>query len=30
MSMKDKNDTKPYLEKLEELTRELDNYIGKK
>ena len=30
MSMKDKNDTKPYLEKLEELTKELDNYIGKK
>ena len=30
MTMKDKNDTKPYLEKLEELTKELDNYIGKK
>jgi len=28
--MKEKNDTKPYLEKLEELTKELDNYIGKK
>ena len=29
MSMKDKNDTQPYLKKLEELTKELDNYIGK-
>ena len=25
-----RNDTKPYLEKLEELTKELDNYISKK
>ena len=30
MTMKDKNETKPYLEKLEELTKELDNYISKK
>ena len=30
ISMKDKNDTKPYLEKLEELTKELDSYISKK
>ena len=29
MSMKDRNDTQPYLKKLEELTKELDNYIGK-
>lgn len=27
---KDKNDTQPYLEKLEELTKELDKYISKK
>ena len=27
---KDKNDTQPYLKKLEELTEELDNYISKK
>ena len=26
----DRNDTKPYLDKLEELTKELDNYISKK
>ena len=26
----ERNDTKPYLEKLEELTKELDNYISKK
>ena len=25
-----RNDTKPYLDKLEELTKELDNYISKK
>ena len=25
-----RNDTKPYMEKLEELTKELDNYISKK
>ena len=25
-----RNDTKPYLEKLEELTKEVDNYISKK
>ena len=25
-----RNDTKPYLEKLEELTKELDNFISKK
>ena len=25
-----RNDTRPYLEKLEELTKELDNYISKK
>ena len=30
LSMKDKNDTHPYLEKIEELTKELDNYISKK
>lgn len=29
ISMKDRNDTKPYLEKLEELTKELDSYICK-
>lgn len=29
ISMKDKNDTKPYLEKIEELTKELDSYISK-
>jgi cell division protein ZapA len=29
ISMKDKNDTKPYLEKLEELTKDLDLYICK-
>ena len=28
--MKDKNDTQPYLRKLEELTRELDNVISEK
>lgn len=28
-SMEDRNDTKPYLEKLEELTSELDGYISK-
>ena len=27
--MKDKNDTQPYLNKIEELTKELDNYINK-
>ena len=26
----DRNDTKPYLEKLDELTKELDNYISRK
>ena len=25
-----RNDTKPYMEKLEELTKELENYISKK
>ena len=25
-----RNDTKPYMEKLEELTKELDNYISRK
>lgn len=30
MSMKDRNDTQPYLEKLKELTQELDNYISRK
>ena len=30
LSMKDKNDTHPYLEKIEELTKELDNYISNK
>lgn len=30
ISMKDRNDTQPYLEKLEELTKELDNYISQK
>ena len=29
ISMKDKNDTKPYLEKLEELTKESDSYLSK-
>ena len=29
ISMKDKNDTKPYMEKLEELTKILDSYIRK-
>ena len=27
--MKDKNDTQPYLNKIEELAKELDNYINK-
>ena len=26
----DRNDTKPYLEKLDELTKDLDNYISRK
>ena len=26
----DRNDTKPYLEKLDELTKELDNYISRR
>ena len=30
MSMKDRNDTQPYLEKLKELTQELDNYLSRK
>ena len=30
VSNKDKNDTKPYVEKLEELTKELDSFISKK
>ena len=30
ISNKDKNDTQPYLRKLEELTRELDNVISEK
>ena len=30
ISNKDKNDTQPYLIKLEELTRELDNVISEK
>ena len=30
MNNEDRNDTKPYLEKLKELTKELDNYISKK
>ena len=30
ISNKDRNDTQPYLKKLEELTEELDNYISKK
>ena len=30
MSMKDRNDTQPYLDKLKELTKELDNYVSKK
>lgn len=30
ISNKDKNDTQPYLNKLEELTEELDKYISKK
>jgi cell division protein ZapA len=30
ISIKDKNDTQPYLRKLEELTRELDNVISEK
>ena len=30
ISNKDKNDTQPYLKKLEELTRELDNVISEK
>ena len=29
ISIKDKNETKPYLDKLEELTKELDLYICK-
>ena len=29
ISMKDRNDTKPYMEKLEELTKILDIYIRK-
>lgn len=30
ISNKDKNDTQPYLRKLEELTKELDNVISEK
>ena len=30
MNNEDRNDTKPYLEKLKELTKELDNYISRK
>ena len=30
ISMKGKNDTKPYTEKLEELTKELEAYISRK
>ena len=30
ISNKDKNDTQPYLRKLEELTKELDNIISEK
>lgn len=30
LSTKDKNDTKPYLDKIEELTEELDHYISNK
>ena len=30
MNNEARNDTKPYLEKLKELTKELDNYISKK
>ena len=30
ISNKDKNDTQPYLRKLEELTQELDNVISEK
>ena len=30
ISNKDRNDTQPYLKKLEELTEELDYYISKK
>ena len=30
MSMKDRNDTQPDLDKLKELTKELDNYVSKK
>ena len=30
LSTKDRNDTKPYLDKIEELTEELDHYISNK